>query len=206
MIYDYIIWDWNGTLLNDVGSSLASVNDMLALRNKEPIDINTYRDAIGVPIIKFYEKFFDLENEDYNTIIKQYNDGYMKHLSSFNLSDGAETVLEHFKSNGCTQIIVSSSNNKQLTENVKKYGIYQYFESILGAEDFMANSKIERAETFLKNHGKGSSLVIGDLEHDAELAAAIGADCALLTTGHDSISRLKKSGARIIDSLLELID
>ena len=33
--YKYIIWDWNGTLLNDIGASLASVNDMLAARGRE---------------------------------------------------------------------------------------------------------------------------------------------------------------------------
>ena len=62
MKYTHIIWDWNGTLLNDISSSLQSVNDMLAMRGKDPIDIDFYRECIGVPIVKFYERVFDLEN------------------------------------------------------------------------------------------------------------------------------------------------
>lgn len=50
--YTHIIWDWNGTLLNDISSSLQSVNDMLAMRGKDPIDIDFYRGCIGVPIVK----------------------------------------------------------------------------------------------------------------------------------------------------------
>ncbi len=46
MKYKYVIWDWNGTLLDDVGAALASVNDMLALRGKEPIDLVRYRECI----------------------------------------------------------------------------------------------------------------------------------------------------------------
>lgn len=79
MKYTHIIWDWNGTLLDDIGASLASVNDMLAMRGKPPIDADYYRECIGVPIIKFYEKVFELEKEDYSLIIKQYNEGYVRH-------------------------------------------------------------------------------------------------------------------------------
>ena len=32
--YSLIIWDFNGTLLDDVGAALGSVNDMLARRGK----------------------------------------------------------------------------------------------------------------------------------------------------------------------------
>ena len=72
MRYKYIIWDWNGTLLNDIGASLASVNDMLELRGMPHIDADFYKECIGVPIRKFYDRVFDMEKEDYSVIIKQY--------------------------------------------------------------------------------------------------------------------------------------
>ena len=96
MKYKYVIWDWNGTLLDDVGAALASVNDMLALRGKEPIDLVRYRECIGVPIIKFYEQVFDMANDDYQLIIKQFNEGYARHELDCGLSEGAETALNFF--------------------------------------------------------------------------------------------------------------
>lgn len=204
MGYDYIIWDWNGTLLDDVGAAMNSVNDMLEKRGMEKIDLVRYKECIGVPIIRFYEEIFDLEKEDYNEILREYNAGYLSHLAECDLSEGAREMLEHFRSQGCRQIIVSSSHNGQLLENAEKYGIKDYFEEILGSEDFLADSKIERAIEYLEKHPKEKVLVIGDIAHDYEMAEELGADCALLTSGHEKLERLKESNAKIIDSLLEL--
>ncbi len=205
--YKYIIWDWNGTLLNDIGASLASVNDMLAQRGREPIDIDYYKECIGVPIIRFYEKVFDMEKEDYNVIIKQYNEGYLYHLKDIGLTDGAVEALEYFKNNGVKQVIVSSSNNEQLCMNAQKYGVFEYFDAILGAGDYFAGSKIERAEAYLYENKaqKEEILVIGDLEHDAEMADTLGADCILLTSGHEHPERLKNAKVSLIDDLFSLM-
>lgn len=204
--YTHVIWDWNGTLLNDISASLASVNDMLAVRGRPPMDIDFYRECIGVPIIKFYEKAFDMENEDYSVIIKQYNEGYLRYLDECKLTDGATEVLDFFEKNGVKQAIISSSNNELLIQNVTKYGIFDRFDAVLGADDFYAGSKIERAENYLKNSGEEfRALVVGDLEHDAEMAAKIGADCVLLSSGHENRERLYAANAKVISDLNELV-
>lgn len=208
MRYTHIIWDWNGTLLNDVSASLASINDMLKIREMPPIDIDIYRESIGVPIRKFYERVFDMEKEDYSIIINQYNNGYLKHLEACKLTDGAIEAIEYIRKNGSRQAVVSSSNNEQLCENIKKYGLDGCFEAVLGSADFYAGSKIDRAKAYLKKSGAKSEnvLVVGDLEHDAEMAEELGADCVLLTSGHEHISRLEQTEAKLVDNLFELLD
>ena len=52
--YSLLIWDFNGTLLDDVGAALASVNDMLERRGISSINIDTYREYIDTPIRHFY--------------------------------------------------------------------------------------------------------------------------------------------------------
>lgn len=180
---------------------------MLAMRNMPPIDIVRYRECISVPIKGFYEKVFDLENEDYSEILRQYNEGYLYHLKDCGLTDGAREALDFFDSQGAKQIIVSSSNNAQLCKNVRKYGIWERFDAVLGAADFMATSKIERAVVYLEKEGakRGEVLVVGDLEHDAELAREIGADCILLSSGHEKRERLAAAETPIINDLYELI-
>lgn len=204
--YTHIIWDWNGTLLDDIGASLASVNDMLARRGEPPMDINRYKECIGTPIIRFYEQVFDLSKEDYAAILAEYNAGYMYHLKDCSLTEGAAKAIEKFAAAGVHQAIVSSSNNAQLCENAKKYGVHDKFEAVLGAADFKADSKIERARSYLaQSPEKGAVLVVGDLQHDAEMAAEIGADCVLLTSGHEHPDRLRNSGAAVFDKIEELI-
>lgn len=144
MKYTHIIWDWNGTLLNDISSSLQSVNDMLEMRGEPPIDIDFYRECIGVPIVKFYERVFDLENDDYNLIIKQYNEGYLHYLEGCGLTDGAREAVAFFAEKGIKQAVVSSSNNEQLLLNMTKYGVREKFDAVLGSGDFFAGFSYTR--------------------------------------------------------------
>ena len=77
MKYDLIIWDWNGTLLDDVSASLRSVNDMLDRREMPRIDLVRYRECIGVPIRCFYEQVFNMEHldpEQKATYLSQYQE------------------------------------------------------------------------------------------------------------------------------------
>ena len=204
--YTHIIWDWNGTLLDDFSASLGSVNEMLAARGMELMDSARYKECISVPISGFYEKAFDLSKEDYPSLLREYNSGYLRLLDFCGLSEGSVEMLDFFASEGCSQVIVSSSNNDLLVKNCKRYCVFERFDAILGAADFAAGSKIERAENYLKNADaeQGKVLVIGDLEHDAQLAKELGADCFLLTSGHEHPDRLARSGAVIIDKLTEI--
>ena len=92
--------------------------------------------------------------------------------------------------------------------NIRKYGLDGCFDAVLGSADFYAGSKIDRARNYLAETGgeSGKVLVIGDLEHDADMAKDLGADCVLLTSGHEHISRLKNTDAVLIDDLFALID
>lgn len=97
MKYSLVIWDWNGTLLDDVGPALASVNDMLERRKREPITLRQYYDYIGTPIRRFYERLFDLNAVDYAELLKEYNRGYEKHLERGSLMKGALEALDRFR-------------------------------------------------------------------------------------------------------------
>ncbi len=48
-------------------------------------------------------------------------------------------------------------------------------------------------------------LLIGDTTHDAQVAEAIGIDCALVAVGHHTTEKLKRTGAQVFGSLSEVI-
>lgn len=62
---------------------------------------------------------------------------------------------------------------------------------MLGAEDYLAGSKLERAKQYIsKNCIEPSSvLVVGDLLHDYEMAQSVGADCVCCWVGDITVCK-----------------
>lgn len=207
MKYTHIFWDWNGTILDDSDAAFRSVNDLLRKRGMPCISKEQYYSYIDTPIIRFYEKLFDLSKVDYEEIINDFQAGYARHIAASGLMEGAERVLRHFHGLGIKQIIVSSCEQNQLVTYAAKFGISDLFDDILGASDFLAESKIERAKQYMtyKSIDPGRTLMIGDTLHDYETAAALGSDCILMASGHQTEDTLRSSGAKLIGSLSELL-
>ncbi|MEI6579267.1 MAG: HAD family hydrolase [Eubacteriales bacterium] len=205
--YTLVIWDWNGTLLDDVGAALKSVNDMLVRRGEAKITMEQYHEYIDIPIRKFYENIFDLEKDDYSNILKEYNDGYEGQMYEITLAQGAREALNQIRSNGVRQVVVSSCEQNQLNYYVKYFDLDHYFDAVLGSEDFFAGSKVERAKRYLKenNIDPAKVLVVGDLVHDYEMAQNIGADCILLSLRHHSEEKLRSSGAAVANSISQIL-
>ena len=206
--YKLVLWDWNGTLLDDVGAALQAVNTMLTRRGAKLIGLPQYHDYIDVPIRKFYENIFDLEKEDYSEILIEYNNAYEALRNNIMLAQGVHRVLDYLCDAGVLQAIVSSSEQNQLRDAVKHFELDCYFDAVLGAEDYLAGSKLERAKQYIsKNCIEPSSvLVVGDLLHDYEMAQSVGADCVLLGRGHHSVQKLRGSGAKVIEAISQIMD
>lgn len=205
--FSHIIWDWNGTLLCDLTASLRSSNDLLQRRGKPPLSVAEYHAAITVPIRGFYERFFDLEQEDYNAIIAEYNVRVEQYLHSCTLTPGAVEVLDWARERGMHQCIVSSCENNQILRWLAHFGISDYFDEVLGAADFLAQSKVERAQAYLRRSGaaKNRTLAIGDLTTDFDMAQQLGIPCVLLCGGHQAREQLQTTGAPVLEDLREVI-
>lgn len=206
--YTHVLWDWNGTLLDDVGAALKSVNQMLERRGRTPITMAQYYEYIGIPIRKFYENIFNLEQEDYAGILKEYNDGYENLRHETTLAKGAGDVLCHIHRSGLRQIVLSSCEQNQLNSYVAHYELQDYFDTVIGSQDFFAGSKVERAKRHLADNGIDPKrvLVVGDLVHDYEMAREIGADCVLIPNGHQSAQQLASNGAKVLDTIMQVPD
>lgn len=203
----HVIWDWNGTLLNDISASLRAVNAMLEKRNSPPITLEKYRECIGVPISCFYQKVFDMEKENYDEILKEYNNLYEIFLEDCGLAHGAPEVMSSLCEKGIVQLILSSSEKNQLLRQAEKRNVLQHMNAVLGSDDFFSASKTERARSYFEKEGIVSKnvLIIGDLTHDYEMARELGCNCLLLTTGHHDSERLQKSGAKTISAVREIL-
>lgn len=200
---ELVIWDWNGTLQDDARAAWESVNDMLSRRDMPLITFEQYSSYIETPIIGFYRHIFDLETITFEQIAKEFHEGYALHMQGHGLMDGALQVLDRLQDAGIKQVIVSSGEKNWIMSYAGRYGILQYFDAVLGADDLEAGSKVERARAYMEQCGVEAqhTLVVGDLLHDAEMAHAIGARCLLVAKGHQIRAHLEESGQPVTDDI-----
>ncbi len=203
-----IIWDWNGTLLDDVAVSLKSVNRLLAERNLEILTPGRYHEVFTFPVQEYYERIgFDFSKEPFDIVAHQFIEIYNEEVRHCGLHDEAEAVLEFIREKGMKQYILSAMEQELLEETVNRNGISAFFEDMCGLDNKYAVSKVETGMKLIrKNHLRPEeTLLIGDTTHDFDAATAIGCACILVANGHQPRHRLEPTGATIIGNIKELI-
>ncbi len=206
MLYQYIFWDWNGTLLDDAYVAYRAVNTMLSNRGLNNITFGQYREYVDVPIIKFYERVMDMSKESMAQIALEFHSLCESYMPDEPLAKHARELLKALNERGVKQYIYSSSRTDRITAQLESLGIAKYFTSVLGANDSYAGSKAERTRDFIVENAipPEKCLFIGDLVHDCETASLAGGECVLLSYGHQSEKNLLETGKRVFDSLLTL--
>ena len=205
-----IIWDFNGTIINDLPLSREAINKVLAKRSLPVIATDDdYRSKFGFPIKDYYATLgFDFKNEPYkipaDEWVALYNDG----IRSIPLTDGIAETLGMISELGIPQMILSASERKMLISQINFYGIGNYFDSILGCDDVYGGGKIEMAEKWITKTGEDleDAVFIGDTDHDFETAQALGCKCILYAGGHMSREKLEKFGCPVIGNIREVIE
>ncbi len=204
--YDYIIWDFNGTLLDDVQTGIWAVNRLLEERGLDTIDgVEHYRRIFRFPIVEYYRGLgFDFDNEPYEELAPKWVALYLEGVVNAKLYEDVPQILEYIKERGMGQVILSATELNMLKGQLTSLGILSYFEEILGLDNIHAGSKLSLAYGWRQRHPKDRALLIGDTDHDVETAKALGADCVLVCRGHQSREHLCKTGASVYDTLGEV--
>lgn len=202
MRYSHIIWDFNGTILDDVQTCIDCVNTMLKKRGlKEIPDKKYYHKIFGFPVKDYYARLgFDFEKEDYHTLAVEWVDLYMKKSKKAPLNYGVLETLEYFKKQGVAQYILSATELSMLKYQLKKLKIEEYFEEVVGLDNIHAGSKTALGIELMNKLKPEKALLIGDTTHDYETAQKMGIECVLYSGGHMSRETLEKCGTRIIRS------
>lgn len=204
--YTYIIWDWNGTLLDDVDANLLTAEAMLARRSLPPIEkVERYRKLFSFPVADFYRSVgFDLDSESFDVMAEEYVSEYISHSGLSRLFDDVPRTLRTLYDSGIKMSVLSATEHVRLAGEVASYGIAEYFEHILGVGDNLGKSKIELGRSFTYSISDERVLFVGDCVHDAEVAKCCGADCVLVSRGHMDRERLEATEACVLNNLDEL--
>lgn len=206
--YDLVIWDWNGTLLDDTETCYGIANFMRQERGMELMpSIDTYRTMFRFPVIEYYRSMgYTFETEPYDEVAREFIAMYAERVSLCPMQPCAEETLQAVLDLGARQVLLSATGQDKLNEQVAMFSLNRYFERVIGGSDNLAHGKADYAREFLLECGvtPRRTLFIGDTDHDFEIASSIGCDCALLIPGHQTKEILEKLDAILIDSLCEI--
>lgn len=203
-----IIWDWNGTLLDDVQICIKSINHLLKKRNLPLLTLSGYREVFTFPVRHYYEKLgFDFNAEPFEKPAWEFIDQYTERLKNTGLHFRTHETLQYFKDKGFKQFIISAMEHKMLVDAVEQKGIIDFFNDVLGIKDIYAVGKMDIAGKLVSRLDvKPDKIVlVGDTLHDHEVAAFFGFHTILVSHGHQSPERLKSSGAIVKDDFLQII-
>ena len=206
MRYTHCIWDFNGTILDDMSAGIRAVNELLLKRELPVISsIEQYRSIFGFPVKSYYEALgFDFSKEPYDKIAHEWVALYLEYVKDCSLGDGVAQTLEKFNSCGLEQVLLSATERKMLDSQIEALGLKEFFSEILGLDNIYAVSKVDIACEWKKANSNISAFMIGDTEHDCVVANAMGVDCYLVCSGHQSKERLEKLGVPVFDDLYAL--
>ncbi|MCH5352913.1 MAG: HAD family hydrolase [Acutalibacter sp.] len=202
----YVVWDWNGTLLDDVDVCIDIVDGMLVRRGLQPLlTRELYWQVFTFPIKDYYARVgFDFEKEPYERLAEEYMDVYDRMVKTCPLFPEAEEALDSMNALGVRQVIVSASRHDKLTDQVRHAGIYDKLEAVLGMGNLYAHGKEGLARQYFSQRGIAPEqvLFVGDTLHDAQVAKDMGCGCVLIARGHQGPEQLKAANVPILSDLL----
>lgn len=205
--YKHVIWDWNGTLLNDVDFCHRIINRILVENNLPVLSLKKYREIFTFPVQNYYAAAgLDFSKISFEVLGKDFIDEYEEKKLSCSLFENAVDVLSSIHKKGIGQSVLSAYLHDNLVNILDHYNLSKYFDNIIGLDNIYAGSKTHLGLSLVEKLKlpKEEILFIGDTLHDAEVAEAMGVHCILIANGHQTKEKLIARDNFILDNLLEL--
>lgn len=202
---NYIFWDFNGTVLDDVKLCYDILCEMLEEEKRPLITFEAYLNIFTFPIKDYYEKLYDLKQTPYPVLADRFIKKYQPRSMQLSLHVGFIDTIKVLAEKGYQHVLLSASEYHNLMAQLKHYDIDHLFKDVLGTSDVFATSKIMIAKNYIeKNHIDPTSIVmIGDTLHDAEVAHELKCRIILYTKGHQH--RLRFQNYETIDQIQDLL-
>lgn len=205
---ELLFWDWNGTLMDDVRYSCSCLNGLLdEYGYPQRYDLESYRAVFGFPIEAYYRRVgFDFGRDPFPVLAESYMQLYNAGVDGCPLTDGAADVLGSLAARCEGQVLLSVSRRDYLVEQAERRGVGRRFRAMLGLTDIRGAGKVELGRQYMAACGADPArcLMVGDTDHDAETARAMGVRCILYAGGHQTRARLEATGCAVIDRLEDL--
>jgi phosphoglycolate phosphatase len=205
--YETVVWDWNGTLLDDLEHCLEIANELFGERGLAALSRGRYREIFDFPVRLYYERAgLTLDEAEFRALGVEFCARFEQRLEGVSLFSGAPALVQSLARRGTRQLVLSNAEQGSLLRQIERWRLGALFEGVQGRSDTFATGKVEAGRALLARRSvrHDRSVLIGDTLHDAEVAAQLGMACVLIASGHQSAARLSSAGCRVVASLDEL--
>ena len=204
----HVIWDWNGTLVDDADACVAALNLICQPRGMPTVTPSDYRRLFGFPVRAYYEQLgFDFSVEDWEAVSHEYHRHYRETSRTSPLRSDAVPTLNALRAAGIAMSVLSAAEMGILDRMIGERGIREYFVKLAGLSNLYAHSKLDVGRDLVRGSGidAAATLVVGDTTHDHEVATELGCSCVLVAGGHQSEERLRRCGCLVVGNLSDLV-
>ena len=205
----HIVWDWNGTLLDDLHVVIEAANVSLGQLGIGPIDEDDYRNHFTRPVRAFYDSLFGrlVTEAEWEALNETFHDEYYSRVDRAGLTVDTIAALDRADHHGWGQSLLSMSPQDWLADVVGRKGVTGRFTIVDGLSGPTGGLKADHLQQHLDIQGldPAQTVVVGDTPDDAVAARTVGAQPILYNGGSHHLPHLMRTQAPVAHSLVEAV-
>ena len=208
MARSHLVWDWNGTLLDDLTLVVSSTNSAFAAAGGRSVDSDEHRRTFRRPVAEFYAEILGraVDAEEFGRLDRIFHDAYRLGLTTTSLAADAMAAIRSWAG---SQSLLSMWFHEELVPALETYGLTGVFTRVDGLRTQIGGDlKAGHLAQHLAELGLAGddAVLIGDSLDDAAAAEAVGAGVVLYTGGFTHPARLRASGLPVADTLVQAVE
>ncbi len=176
-----LIFDWSGTLVDDLGPVIEATNAVLEHYGVEPLDRESFRRRFRLPYSEFYQELLpDTPLEELEALFRPAFDGAE---SSVFVLPHSQNKLEWCREQGIRCFVLTSMDPGAFEKQLDEFNLRHFFEATYsGVVD-----KRELIHQLLETHAlqADETAFVGDMTHDVETARHGGVSSIAVLSGYD---------------------
>lgn len=189
-----IIFDWCGTLVNDLEAVWKATNRTFELSGVEPLSLETFRREFSLPFRPFYQRY--TPHVEPNQLEVWFLDAFEKEQDSVHPFPHSASFLNYCQEKEISTFVLSSIHSTHFATHLQRTGFGCYFHEVyVGVHD-----KRHKIHEILEQHQltPGETLFVGDMQHDMDTAKHGGTRSCGVLTGFNTLQQLQSSEPDLI--------
>jgi phosphoglycolate phosphatase-like HAD superfamily hydrolase/ADP-ribose pyrophosphatase YjhB (NUDIX family) len=189
-----IIFDWSGTLVDDLPAVWKATNYVLAQSERAEISLDEFRAEFCLPFTSFYDKY--TPHVPLPQLETWFHSEFRQSQSSVCALPHAREFLEFCREHKIRTFLLSTVHEDHFVVQEGVTGFGKYLDKpYVGVWD--KRKKIH--DILEENHLEpGETLFIGDMQHDIETARHGGIHSCAVLTGYNTLNQLRAAEPEII--------